>query len=306
MAAKEEHRSKHTKKKKNFWEIMPWWGWVLIAGGLMAIWLIVSKGRGTQSSGSSASSPNVFSYGSAGNSAQGTLSILEAQTLAALHRQKPPHIALSITEPNINVATPTVAVTNNVSTPTPTVNVTTPTPTVVQTQPNYGYGGSAGYSYSGSGSDGTGTVSTEPLITTTGRGSYNPPQKNNIPKVSPRWSYVAHGTNQTDSSLAYDATPISTSGNTATYEPTTHTNTASPLNSSGAKVKVNYSGTKNAAAPSQWQVNVLSNINAQQDKAVRAAMQAQGKPSNYTGYITVGSGVGSIYVKNGKWGGNAV
>ena len=302
MPAQKPKESAHSGKKKAWYRNMPWWGWVLIAGGIMALWLIISKGRGTQTSGNSALTPNVFSYGSAGNSAQGTLSILEAQTLAALHRQKPPHIALSITEPSIHVATPTVNVTNHVAAPsitvpTPTVTVNNTQPSYASTQPSYGYAGS----------DGTGTqATTTALQTSTGRGSYHQPQKSNIPYVAPRWSYVAHGTNQTDSSLAYDATPISTSGNTATYEPTTHTNTASPLNSSGAKVKVNYSGTKNAAAPSQWQVNVLSNINAQQDKAVRAAMQAQGKPSNYTGYITVGSGVGSIYVKNGKWGGNAV
>lgn len=298
-----------TKKKKKFWEEMPWWAWVLIAGGVMALWLIISKGRGTQSSAVTTSQPNVYSYGSAGNSAQGTLSILEAQTLAALHRQKPPHIALSITEPSIHVATPTVNVTNNVATPTVDVtnNVTsaTPTVTVQNTQPSSSY---QTPSYYGSGSDGTGSVSTEALKTSTGRGTYHAPSSttsSNIPSVSPRWSYTAHGTNPTDSSLAYDATPVSTSGNTATYEPTTHTNTASPLNSSGAKVQVNYTHTKNAAAPSQWQVNVLSGINQTQDQYVKSAMQSQGKPSNYTGYITVPH-VGSIYITKGKWGGNAV
>lgn len=147
MAEKQHKKTQHgapekkkgPKGKKSWWKEMPWWGWVLVAGGLMALWLIVSKGRGaapaTASGSATSQSPQPFVFQSSGNNSQANLGILEGQVLADLANKKYTRGKRRASPMSIvvNVSTPTPSVTENNTQPATSIATTTPTVTATGT-----------------------------------------------------------------------------------------------------------------------------------------------------------------------------
>ncbi|PSR25633.1 MAG: hypothetical protein C7B43_16450 [Sulfobacillus benefaciens] len=147
---------------------------------------------------------------------------------------------------------------------------------------------------------------------------------NRAPEPSTAMTYHAGSTASLGFSAQNFASKLGLSKQYGVYYPTQSVNSGGALNMNAKPVVVNYSNTANPAAPSQWQTNVLEEVQSGQIKPDTASQQSaadkyvatansdiesylkahKAQYGNYTGYVKVPLGGGNwtdAYVTNGQY-----